>query len=115
MSRRSGEYSHHFKSIVDIMYGFGDVSTPLEESVAVVEELAILYMRDLAQRALEARDNSSTRKEYIRTSDVLFAVRKDRRKLWRGGEALAFFKAREDLKTETSIKDLNVARFYSDK
>lgn len=97
------------------MYGFGDVSTPLEESIAVVEELAIQYMRDLATKALETRDNSSTRKEYIRTSDVLFVVRKDRKKLWRGGEALAFYKAREDLKTETSGKDLNVARFYSDK
>jgi len=86
------------------MYGFGDVSQPLEETIAVVEELAVMYMRDLAVRAV-ALARKETIKVTFRTSDVLFAVRKDRKKLWRGGEAVAFHKSLEQHKAEISVKD----------
>lgn len=86
------------------MYGFGDVGQPLPESISVVEELAIMYLRDLAKRAADL-----SRRDTIRTSDVLFAVRKDKKKLWRGGEALSFFKAQEQYRSEVSIKDATAA------
>ena len=94
-----------------MMYGFGDVAKPLEESINVVEELAIMYMRDLAANAA-----NQSRRDVIKTSDVLFAVRKDAKKMWRGREALSFHKAQEQYKAETSMKDpAATGRWYGDK
>ena len=81
-----------------MMYGFGDVHPCLEDSVEIVEDLAIKYMKDLVSRAA-----SISRRETISTNDILFVVRKDRKKLWRGGEACSFHKEQERASQETRM------------
>lgn len=90
------------------MYGFGDAHPSLEASVEVLEELAIKYMKDLVARAA-----AISRKESISTNDILFVLRKDRKKLWRGGEACSFHKEHERLRDESKKKDHTpLARLY---
>lgn len=92
-----------------MMYGFGDLHPSVEESVEIIEELTIKYMRDVVSRAA-----SISRRESLSTNDILFVVRKDRKKLWRGGEACSFHKEHERASQETRTgKDPTpVARLY---
>lgn len=70
------------KEIRALMYGFGDHSNPLPESVAIMDELLEWFMVDLATRA-SARTCSK-----LKTSDFLAVLEKDEKKFARAHELL---------------------------
>eukprot|EP00003_Mantamonas_plastica_P026431 TRINITY_DN5401_c0_g5_i1.p1 TRINITY_DN5401_c0_g5~~TRINITY_DN5401_c0_g5_i1.p1 ORF type:complete len:409 (+),score=161.64 TRINITY_DN5401_c0_g5_i1:35-1228(+) len=74
-----GERSRWKKFASDIhmmMYGFGDVPNPLPESVSLMEDIALDYMRDLTMKAY----NVGKKRRRFQFEDALFVLRKDGKK-----------------------------------
>lgn len=79
------------------MYGFGDSKEPNKESVQLLEDLVINYMREVASKAADVSKKESNR---IVLNDVLFVIRKDEKKLWRAREANDALKFRKEYEQE---------------
>ncbi|XWS30420.1 hypothetical protein CRYUN_Cryun24cG0116200 [Craigia yunnanensis] len=79
------------KDLQHMMYGFGDDSNPLPETVALVEDIVVEYVTDLTHKA---QDIGSKRGKLL-VEDFLYLVRKDLPKLNRCKELLSM---QEELK-----------------
>ncbi|CAK7348393.1 unnamed protein product [Dovyalis caffra] len=73
------------KTISHMMYGFGDDPNPLPETVALVEDIVVEYVTDLAHKA---QDIGSKRGK-LSVEDFLYVIRKDLPKLNRCKELLS--------------------------
>ncbi|XP_078428488.1 TBP-associated factor 13 [Wolffia australiana] len=73
------------KDLQHMMYGFGDDPNPLPETVALVEDIVVEYVTDLAHKA---QDIASKRGKLL-TEDFLFLIRKDLPKFHRCTELLS--------------------------
>ncbi|PWA55851.1 transcription initiation factor TFIID subunit 13 [Artemisia annua] len=60
------------KDLQHMMYGFGDDSNPLPETVALVEDIVVEYVTDMVHKA---QDIASKRGKLL-TEDFLFLIRK---------------------------------------
>jgi len=67
-----------------MMYGFGDVISPLPESLDIMEELVFEYVQQMTMKAMQV---SAKRGRFI-TEDLIFLVRKDKKKHARAKELL---------------------------
>ncbi|WIA44352.1 hypothetical protein OEZ86_007137 [Tetradesmus obliquus] len=86
----SGVFS---KDLPWLMYGFGDADKPIKETVDLVEDIAVQYVTEtvhaaMAAAALRALPNpaaasSAKQKKDLDLEDLLFAVRRDPRKVAR--------------------------------
>ncbi|KAK8556898.1 hypothetical protein V6N13_064886 [Hibiscus sabdariffa] len=79
------------KDLQHMMYGFGDDPNPLPETVALVEDIVVEYVTDLAHKA---QDIGSKRGK-LSVEDFLYLIRKDLPKLNRCTELLSM---QEELK-----------------
>ncbi|GAV82533.1 TFIID-18kDa domain-containing protein, partial [Cephalotus follicularis] len=79
------------KDLQHMMYGFGDDPNPLPETVALVEDILVEYVTDLAHKA---QDFGSKRGK-LSVEDFLYLIRKDLPKLNRCTELLSM---QEELK-----------------
>lgn len=66
-----------------MMHGFGDDSSPYEETVDLIEELVIEFISEMTLKAMEVGRSGK-----ISEKDIEFLVRKDPRKLARLEELL---------------------------
>ncbi|KDO87046.1 hypothetical protein CISIN_1g033030mg [Citrus sinensis] len=82
-----------FKKIViqHMMYGFGDDPNPLPETVALVEDIVVEYVTDLAHKAQDIGSKGGK----LSVEDFLYLIRKDLPKLNRCTELLSM---QEELK-----------------
>ncbi|CAG0891901.1 unnamed protein product [Cyprideis torosa] len=71
------------KEIRCMMYGFGDDSNPYTESVDFLEDAVIHFIQDTTQRAMEVGKTGRVCQE-----DIVYLVRKDKRKYARVRELL---------------------------
>lgn len=83
----SGVFS---KDLPWLMYGFGDADKPLKETVDLVEDIAVQFITDTVHAAMQSAaarnpgsSSSAAKKDEIRLEDLLFAVRRDPRKVAR--------------------------------
>ena len=72
-----------------MMYGFGDSSQPLEETVDLVEDVLIDFLKTITEKSVQQNGGAP---EKLRVEDMLFAIRKDRPKYNRARELLALDK-----------------------
>ncbi|GLT33187.1 hypothetical protein SLA2020_077940 [Shorea laevis] len=79
------------KDLQHMMYGFGDDSNPLPESVSLVEDIVVEYVTDLAHKAQEI----GAKRGKLSVEDFLYLIRKDLPKLNRCTELLSM---QEELK-----------------
>ncbi|KAJ3119856.1 Transcription initiation factor TFIID subunit 13 [Physocladia obscura] len=83
------------KDIRPIMYGYGDVIDPADDTVDVVEDMLIMFLEDVVAYQLSndsiqcAKAVSASNTGRIRIADITFALRKDPRKLARVLELIA--------------------------
>ncbi|EFJ18208.1 hypothetical protein SELMODRAFT_106159 [Selaginella moellendorffii] len=91
--RKRGMFS---KELRLMMYGFGDDICPLQESVALMEDMMIEYITDMVHKAQEV----SSKRGKLTTEDVMFLVRKDIRKYARVKELLSM---NEELKRARKV------------
>ncbi|KAG6417764.1 hypothetical protein SASPL_119957 [Salvia splendens] len=76
------------KDLQHMMYGFGDDANPLPETVALVEDIVVEYVTEMASLVHKAQDIASKRGKLL-TEDFLFLIRKDLPKLNRCTELLS--------------------------
>mmetsp|Transcript_20060 Transcript_20060/g.52103 ORF Transcript_20060/g.52103 Transcript_20060/m.52103 type:complete len:177 (-) Transcript_20060:736-1266(-) len=67
------------KELRKMMYGFGDVAAPVDDSVAVLEDLVCDFILTVVTGAM----HSSKRKGGFKIEDLLFYLRSDRKKYLR--------------------------------
>ncbi|GMI93997.1 TBP-associated factor 13 [Hibiscus trionum] len=79
------------KDLQHMMYGFGDDPNPLPETVALVEDIVVEYVTDLAHKAQDIGSNRGK----LSVEDFLYLIRKDLPKLNRATELLSM---QEELK-----------------
>ncbi|CAK7348394.1 unnamed protein product [Dovyalis caffra] len=79
------------KDLQHMMYGFGDDPNPLPETVALVEDIVVEYVTDLAHKAQEI----GSKRGKLSVEDFLYLIRKDPPKLNRCTELLSM---QEELK-----------------
>jgi transcription initiation factor TFIID subunit 13 len=72
------------KDIKYMMYGFGDVEEPLDESADLVEDMLLEYLENFANRAMECAE----RRGSLKTEDLLYIIRHDEKKTARVNELL---------------------------
>ncbi len=72
------------KEIKIMLYAFGDVQNPRQDSADLLEEMVIQYIADLTSQAYSV----CKKRGKLRTEDLMFCVRKDRKKLSRMQELL---------------------------
>lgn len=86
------------KEIRQLMYGFGDVLNPLDESVAIMDELLEWFVTDLCERA-----HASGR---MKTSDFLLALHDDPKKLGRAHELLHLDKELKSARAAFDVQEM---------
>lgn len=80
-----------YEDIEEMMFGFGDDWPPAADTVELVEDLAVKYIKDLCQRAVQVAGYTGK----LDKQCFMYAVRKDTRKFTR---AYALLKANEELR-----------------
>ncbi|KAL7058519.1 hypothetical protein AAHC03_016399 [Spirometra sp. Aus1] len=93
------------KDIRSMLYAFGDVESPLPETVAVLEEIAVQYIIDMSRRALE-----TGRVGKITVEDVAYLVRKESRKFSRAKELLLVSEELKRARKAFKDDEFNIAR-----
>lgn len=67
-----------------MLYAFGDVQTPRQDTADLLEEMTAQYIADMAIKA----NSVSKRQRKLRTEDLMFILRKDKKKYARMQELL---------------------------
>ena len=80
----SGRRRLFSKELRGMMYGFGDDQNPYTESVDMLEDLAIQFIIQMTQRAMEVGQNGR-----VQVEDIMYLVRKDPRKYARVRDLLS--------------------------
>ncbi|KAJ3210003.1 hypothetical protein HDU67_005746 [Dinochytrium kinnereticum] len=89
------------KEIKQMMYGFGDVPNPADDTAEVLEDLLVMYVNDLCSKVL-----TTTKGRKPKVSDFLYALRRDPKKLVRVHELLAAEKELTQAKAIMSLDEL---------
>jgi len=99
------------KDLPQMLYGFGDVRTPLPQTVHLMEDLVVDYVTQVlrkASAAAEARQRatrgSSTSR--IKEADLLFVLRKDRKRLHRVLELLEVFEEQKQARATENVDEM---------
>lgn len=113
---RKGEgrrkYSRRFqKDLPQMLYGFGDVRTPLPQTVQVMEDLVVDYVTQILRKASaaaeeRARSTRSGGTSRIKERDLLFVLRKDRKRLHRVLELLEVFEEQKQARGNQQPEEL---------
>eukprot|EP01094_Clydonella_sp_ATCC50884_P004700 TRINITY_DN13730_c0_g1_i1.p1 TRINITY_DN13730_c0_g1~~TRINITY_DN13730_c0_g1_i1.p1 ORF type:complete len:172 (+),score=65.23 TRINITY_DN13730_c0_g1_i1:33-518(+) len=72
------------KELEQMLYGFGDVAEPLEETVELLDEMVVEYITEMTKKASDV----ASRRGRLRTEDIAFVIRKDSKKYMRAKELL---------------------------
>ncbi|EPR78220.1 Transcription initiation factor TFIID subunit [Spraguea lophii 42_110] len=89
------------KEIRLMMYGYGDVSTPRTDTAEVLQDYLLTYL----QNVLIKTQNMAKIKGKTKTDDLLYVIKRDRRKYLRVKELLA---------TNEELKDARKAFDYEE-
>ena len=99
------------KDLPQMLYGFGDVRTPLPQTVQLMEDLVVDYVTQVLRKAsgaAEARQRatrgSSTSR--VKEADLLFVLRKDRKRLHRVLELLEVFEEQKQARADENPDDM---------
>jgi transcription initiation factor TFIID subunit 13 len=71
------------RELISMMYGFGDVSNPYDASVELLEDMVLDFIYEMTTRAIQIG-----KKGKLQTEDLVFLIRKDRKKYARAIELL---------------------------
>jgi hypothetical protein len=89
----------------NMMYGFGDDKNPNEETIKLLEKFMLDFLQDLAFKSYKRSLRIDSNSKEIHKSDVLFFIRKDKKK---------YLRALWILKKHTYISELK-KRYLTDK
>jgi len=99
--KKKGYKGSFTKELKWMLYGFGDVTSPLPESVDLMEDIVIEYISEMTSKAMQV----STKRNKLLLEDLVFLVRKDKKKFARVKELLHMYdelkKARKSMDVPT--------------
>ena len=91
-----------------MMYGFGDDLHPLPQSVALVEDMAVDYLHQVLRRASDAaaerQRGGGGGAARVQERDLLFAVRKDAKRVARLQELLDVYEEQKEARQDKPEK-----------
>lgn len=76
------------KSLSLMAYGFGDVQEPRQDSIDLLEKISLHYMVTLLQNTEKVSLKGENKRTKISLEDLMFILRKDKKKLSRMEELL---------------------------
>ena len=88
------------KELRCMMYGFGDDRNPYTESVELLEDLVFKYINDTTRKAMDVGRTGK-----ITVEDIMYLIRKDKRKCGRIRELLLM---NEELKKSRKAFDIEI-------
>lgn len=88
------------KELRCMMYGFGDDQNPYTESVELLEDLVFKYINEITKKAIDVGRTGK-----ITVDDIMFLIRKDRRKCKRVEKLLEM---NEELKKSRKAFDIEI-------
>ena len=87
--------------VCSLLYGFGDVPNPLEETVEYVDMLVVEYINKLCTDA----SRLAKYRGHVKTEDFLFVLGREPRKLGRAKELLALDKELKRARQAFNVSD----------
>mmetsp|Transcript_16610 Transcript_16610/g.24784 ORF Transcript_16610/g.24784 Transcript_16610/m.24784 type:complete len:135 (-) Transcript_16610:30-434(-) len=98
------------RDLKQMMYGFGDVKIPNEESVLLLEELVIEFVQELTRYALamtsspalQPSTQGKNNPHRLTEAHLLLAIRRDRKKREKAKHILSYF---DQLKAARALYD----------
>lgn len=99
-SSGSGGGRLYGKELRCMMYGFGDDQNPYTESVELLEDVVLKYINDVTRKAMDVGRTGK-----ITVDDIMFLIRKDRRKCRRVEKLLEM---NEELKKSRKAFDIEI-------
>lgn len=88
------------KELRCMMYGFGDDRNPYTESVELLEDLVLKYINEMTRKAMDVGRTGK-----ITVDDIMYLIRKDKRKCARVKELLLM---NEELKKSRKAFDIEI-------
>lgn len=88
------------KELRCMMYGFGDDRNPYTESVELLEDLVLKYINETTRKAMDVGRTGK-----ITVEDIMYLIRKDKRKCARVKELLLM---NEELKKSRKAFDIEI-------
>ena len=88
-----------------MMYGFGDVRDPNNETVALVEDLMVDFITNVAHQAMECAERRGGR---FSNEDLLYVIRNDEKKLRRVEELMEMNEYLKEARKNFDLADPNV-------
>lgn len=88
------------KELRCMMYGFGDDRNPYTESVELLEDLVLKYINETTRKAMDVGRTGK-----ITVEDIMYLIRKDKRKCARVRELLLM---NEELKKSRKAFDIEI-------
>eukprot|EP01147_Barroeca_monosierra_P011245 gene11245-3292_t len=79
------------------MYGFGDEKTPYSQTVDLMEEMVLIFLRDLTKYALRAQHQTGMSP----FDAIMMLIRRDKKKYFRVQELLRSKEAIDEIRQET--------------
>jgi transcription initiation factor TFIID subunit 13 len=88
------------------MFGFGDDANPLPQSIALMEDLVVDYLQRVLHSAADTCEERSRHARRggeaprVKERDLLFALRKDKRRLRRAQELLEVYEEQKEARKD---------------
>ena len=79
-----------------IMYGFGDVENPDQESVELLQEYVIEYIQNIAYAAFRRNKRKGSNELSLR--DLLYVLKKDKKRYYRIKNLIHFYENAKSIK-----------------
>ena len=95
-----------------MMYGFGDVRDPNNETVALVEDLMVDFITNVAHQAMECAERRGGR---FSNDDLLYVIRNDEKKLRRVEELMEMNEYLKEARKNFDLADPTVVEKTVDK
>ena len=97
-----------------MLYGFGDVRTPLPQTVQLMEDLVVDYISQILRKARSVAEERSLYTKgggavKVKERDLLFVMRKDRKRLTR---ALELLEVHEEIKRDRGQQPEDYAKSF---
>lgn len=103
MSRKLKRSSLFTKDLNSLLYSYGDVAQPMQQTAQCLDELVSAYLVDICTSALKTAQNSKRNK--VKLDDFKFALRRDPIKLARAEELISTNKLIIEAKKQFSETD----------
>lgn len=103
MSKKLKRNNLFAKDVSSLLYAYGDVPQPLQESIQCLDDLVAAYLADICTSASKTAQNSKRNK--LKLEDFKFALRHDPIKLGRSEELIATNKLIAEAKKQFNSTD----------